>query len=312
MCGKSDLTFTVIQKTDASKYRAKVDAKTLVAELVADLHSCLGNHSTYKINPATFSDHAYNSRVESINALFGRLGVEGITSRLRYAPTFAEYLVKIFPNVDVGRLKRQEVDTVLNYLDDLAERRNEVAHGHDVQQLLSNHILLEYVDVVEAIGGGLCEVLDDEMARFVYQYRAVELGKPKMVYGKDIICFDVHDKEIAVGDTLIAKTGQQKRPYITGTILELESNSVAIQVVPPSSERVPLGVKIGFKANEKHVYSWVPTPKERTLAVAAIASEPANAFEAATDLDAVAVLEEAGEFEPTAAPERAAEPELKD
>jgi RiboL-PSP-HEPN len=278
----------------------------LVAELVADLHSCLGNHSSYRINPVVFSDHAYNFRVESINALFGRLGVEGITSRLRYAPTFAEYLGMRFPNVDVRRLKQQEIDTVVNYLDDLAERRNEVAHGY-VQETLTNPILLEYVEIIEAVGCGLCEVLDEEMAKFVYRYAAVELGKPKMVHGNDIICFDVHNKEITVGDTVIAKTGQKNRPYIAGTILELRSKDVAMQAVPQSSEPIPLGIKIGFKANEKHVYSWVPTPKTRTVAAAASVSEPANAFEAATDLDA-----EAGDFELTAAPEQAAELELKD
>ncbi len=53
----------------------------------------LSNQSPYRINPVAFSDHAANFRLELINSLFTRLGVDGITNRLRHSATFA----RIFP-----------------------------------------------------------------------------------------------------------------------------------------------------------------------------------------------------------------------
>ena len=188
------LTFTLIQQADQSRYRGVIDA----AVLVANLHSCLNNQTPYKLNAAAFCSHEVNFRAGSIDGLFTRVGVQGVIRRLHQFSPFTEYLEQRFPDREITTLTEQEM---FFWLEDLAERRNEVAHGA-ASQLLSNEILLEYVEFVEALCGGLYAVLYGEMSGFWFRHKAVELGSPINVFNHEIVCMELRNVPIAVGDTL--------------------------------------------------------------------------------------------------------------
>lgn len=259
------LTLTLIQQAGQSRYRGVIDA----AALVANLHSCLNNQTEYKLNTAAFCSHEANFRAASIDGLFTRVGVQGVIKRLHQFSPFTEYLEQRFPDRELAKLAEPEM---VFWLEDLAERRNEVAHGA-VSQLLSNEMLLEYVEYVEALCGGLYAVLYGEVSGFWCRYKAVELGSPINVFNHAIVCIELRNVPISVGDTLIASTGNPGRPYLAGQIEELQMERVSVVSVA-ASPSVQVGIRVGFKAKQNYKYSVVPTARvERARSVAVEAQD---------------------------------------
>jgi hypothetical protein len=248
-----ELTFNLIQKAKQAKHRNLID----VADLVANLHTCLSNQPIYKINLKPFRHHPTNFRAESVDRFFGGVGVQDVTKRLRYFPPFTEYLEQRFPDRDINNINDTEI---FYYIDDLVERRNEVSHGSP-SQLLRNEMLLEYVDCVDAFCAGIYERLCAEISSFIiFSKKAVEIGKPIVVYNNCIVCIKLSNTEIGLGDTLIADTGNLSRPYIAGEILELQVNRAPMSSVP-SSPSVQVGIRVGFKAKENYIFWLVKLPQ---------------------------------------------------
>jgi hypothetical protein len=136
------LSMTLLGKVSQSRYRGTITT----AGLVSNLHSCLSNATPFRINTDGFCHHAANFRAEMVDEVLGRVGVPSVSQRLRVFSPFAEYLVQEYPGRNHASIA---ADEMFYYLNDLAERRNEVAHGSP-SQLLSNQILLDYVAFIDA------------------------------------------------------------------------------------------------------------------------------------------------------------------
>lgn len=95
------------------------------------------------------------------------------------------------------------------------------------------------------------------LAEHLLKHKAVGLGSPIMVINNSIVCLEMKNTEIKLGDTLIATTGNGDRPYMMGPIQELQVNNQQQQrvVATPS---VNVGARVLFKAKQNYQYSLVP------------------------------------------------------
>lgn len=243
-----NLTFGLIQNAKHPKYKGTVNP----AALIANLHSCLNKEVAYKLNAEAFSDHAENFRIKAVAGLCARAGVADVGSRLKWFSPFAEYLAKTFPERNINTLNHKEM---FYYINDLAERRNEVAHGY-VDNWLDNKILLEYVEYVEAFGEGLYTLLCEELSRFLVAHKAVDLGLPFAVFKNCIVCVELKDTVVSVGDTLIASTGNRRRPHVSGQIEEIQIEHKSVRSVPPSAG-TKVALRVGFRARKTYRYAVV-------------------------------------------------------
>jgi hypothetical protein len=248
--GHLELSLTLLNRLESSRFRATITRE----DVIANLHSCLSNAKPYRLNAEAFAYHSANFRVEVIDAAFSRVGFPSLSQRLHYYPPFAEYLAQIFPGVDTQRLKLEEIYAILN---DLADRRNEVAHGQP-SELLSNEILLDYVAYIRAYSTALHEAVYCDALLIEARLRAVTLGAPIAVYDNKIVCVELKDTPIKVGDVLMAETGFSMRPVVAGEILELQINKTAVHDVPASAS-VKIGARVDFHAKENYSYFLLPT-----------------------------------------------------
>jgi hypothetical protein len=218
--------------------------------VIANLHSCLYPGGRYKLNIEAFVRHSANFRSDVIQDMMAQLGIERLSTRLRRVPVFFEYLKAQYPERNLT-LTSTELNEINAYqiLDDLAERRNAVAHGTS-SDILSTPFLLQYVDFCEVYGKALYEIVREESLPLYAAHLATEIGSPIKVFNNKIVCIKLRNVFVGVGDTLIAKP--PKGVYFSGAIERLEVDGEPYDFVP-SQPDVDVGMMVSFhaKGNQK-------------------------------------------------------------
>jgi hypothetical protein len=167
-------------------------------------------------------------------------------------PIFADYLKCVYPSRTITDIKPDEA---LYFLDDLAERRNEVAHGMP-GDLLSNAILLEYIAFLEAYGRALYEAIRADALAFAI-LRSIPLGSAIAVYNKSIVCFSITKLTVSQGDLLLAKTKDKHNPQLCSPIVELQANKKTFSDVTAKRTR-KIAARVTFRAKMNHNFHLIP------------------------------------------------------
>lgn len=238
-----DLSFALVKRGEQTRYKGMINS----SQIISNLHSCMGNVGRYQINAEAFTYHSANFRSDVIDECFSKLGILSISRKVIEGSIFTEYLRQANPDRDITRMKPEDA---YYYMNDLAERRNEVAHGSS-SDTLSNDILLEYVKFFENYGTALYQVIREEALPFEVRYQSLPLGNPIAVYDNKIVCVYIQDMAIKVGDTLIAET--PKNRYVSGDIQEIQVEHVSYQEVNASS-KIAIGMRVNFKAKSNHKF----------------------------------------------------------
>jgi hypothetical protein len=172
---------------------------------------------------------------------------------MRICPPLAAHLESQFPGESVANKKASDVFGIVN---DLAERRNAVAHGV-VDDILSNEILLEYVDYFEKFGRALYEIVRNDALAIAAQRGGVNVGRAIMVIDNRIVCLRVNGFGVKVGDLLIAETGSSPVVYVGGEILQMQKNNQDIaEAVGDTPEDIALRIEGHVKDN--HGFFIIP------------------------------------------------------
>lgn len=232
-----------LQRATKTRYRG-IDT---INSLIAGLYSCLEDHEPYTFNSSSFTHHTMNFRVDGIDEMFRRVGLPRASRKVVRSNVFKQFL-RQEPSprrVDAGHPER-----CLTEIDELAERRNEVAHGV-AANILSNDILLEYLNIVEHYGRALHQVVNDSTLPSIAEHKGIRLGKPIAVYNNAVVCINTKGHEIRNGDMLILKTTSTRRPYISGYISEIQVDNKGIPSVP-SGTPLDIGMKISTRPKKSH------------------------------------------------------------
>lgn len=244
-----DLSFRLISRIERSRYRSVITP----SQLIANLYSCVTNAEKYRINAEAFTHHSANFRSDTIRESFAQIGINGIPDKIIKCDIFKEYLQAVFPGRNVTKIRPHEA---FMFLDDLAERRNEVSHGMPPDDILSNDLLLEYIKFFDIYGKALYEVIRNESLQYSLKYNGIELGTPMSVF-KDgrVVCISIKKTTIKEGDMLIAKTSDPNRPYLAGEIQELQVNNMRCSEVKPEAD---VGILVPFKAKISYLFYLLP------------------------------------------------------
>jgi len=244
-----DLSFRLLSRIEQSRYRSVVTTE----QLISNLHSCICNAEKYRINAEAFTHHRANFRIETIQESFARIGISGISQKIKMCSVFVEYLQSLYPGRNVANIRSPEA---FLYLNDLAERRNEVAHGMPPDDILSNEMLLEYINFFDVYGQALYEVVRSESLQYELKYKGIKLGSPIAVLHKGkVVCISVKETAIKVGDLLVAKTASNDYPYLAGEIQELQVDNESYSEVKPIAD---VGILIPFKAKINYSFFLIP------------------------------------------------------
>ncbi|KHD08920.1 hypothetical protein PN36_04685 [Candidatus Thiomargarita nelsonii] len=244
-----ELSFGLINRIQQARYSGTMT----VAQVVSNIHACLNNPNHYQLNDEAFTYHTANFRADVIMETFARIGVENVSMRLKKCPTFTQYLTSLDENRDVEMMSLEEA---FFYLNDLVERRNEVAHGARTE-LLPNDMLLSYLNFFKAYGQALYEVVQSETLSYETKYRGIPLGKPLKVWQKGtVVCLSVKNISIKVGDFLIAKISTL--PYLKGEIQEIQINKISYNKSQATATEIIVCLKVTFKATKNQSFFLIP------------------------------------------------------
>lgn len=245
----SDMSVELLPRLDHSKYRGRVQ----IHQVIANMHSCLSGESEYMLNLEALQQHSANFRADVLGQLFERLGITQVLQRLpRYEP-FSSYL-KINLDDEAGSLAKTEI--IYEQLDDLADRRNDVAHGVS-SDILSIDLLRNRISYLTALVQSLACLIDEESVGFQASVIGKPLGKPILVVNHDVVCIELHNQGIMEGDLLVMIDCSWPNPCIYSPILEIQVNKVRHKFVPPAAS-VKVGCRVDFRARRNCRYILIP------------------------------------------------------
>jgi len=241
------LSLELARKADYQKYGGRVR----VEDVISNLHACFATPDQYELNVQAFAQHNANFRQAVVNDTFAQCGIAGVAQSLRQAEPFISFLKDEDPERDLDVYLSKDDEVVFSRLNDLASRRNDVAHGSPVDDIQSLDILRTYIDFIGAYAAGLALVVYERTLPSMLE-SAVLLGTPIRVFDSRIVCVEFPEGQIAVGDTLIAKTRDTNRPFKGGLIKEIQQNHVSLNMVNGGpSIQIGLLVEFGVKQNQE-------------------------------------------------------------
>ncbi|GAA4653613.1 hypothetical protein GCM10023142_07510 [Anaerocolumna aminovalerica] len=227
----------------------------LINEVIANLNSCLNGKEKYKINVDAFTYHSTNFRKDAIRDFFKNIGVFNITNTI----TKSKAMVNFFTEYDgelLSNMKKYQENNYYEYLEDLVERRNQIAHGSDIDELLSLDILINYSQYVKALIISIYEIIEYELFKNKFHNtEKVELGKPIKVIDSSIICINNKHLNIKTNDYIYGYNMDSKELRF-GQVLSIQINNEAVNETSIECDEA-VGLKVNFSAKDKYTYFYL-------------------------------------------------------
>lgn len=229
------------------------------ADIVRRLYSCYATPQNYQLNVHAFTQHSSNLRINTIRELFAGIGIPAIDMSISKRDEFTAYLQQANPEFNIISESQNNAlyrEKCFLLLDDLIERRNDIAHGVDDadDNILSADVLIEYADYILALSTAIYLIVLEEYAKttiFSQGKNTIYLGNPIAVYRNCILCFNNNHNKVSVGD-IIAGVNTRKKVRL-GRIETLQIEGEPIDYVSPESS-VDFGAKVDFHANRQYTY----------------------------------------------------------
>ncbi|MDX9883477.1 MAG: MAE_28990/MAE_18760 family HEPN-like nuclease [Prolixibacteraceae bacterium] len=124
------LSIDLLDKIQSPRYSGPLNKEVIIQRL----HECININENFQLNKEAFSQHSANFRLQVLDDIFGRVGIESLSTILKKNEKFSTYIKAKYELSEINELTSDEIFSLLN---DLAERRNEVAHGVP-SEILSN------------------------------------------------------------------------------------------------------------------------------------------------------------------------------
>lgn len=215
-------------------------------DVAKSLASCLDDGTpSFDLRLELIALHASNLRWEQLAELF-QWAAPDLLSKIRHSDA-----VEKWQSLDVTDETLMSV--LKSELDDLVERRNEVAHRAIPDEILSYENLLAKVDYIEAISLGLVASLASMLIeKSISNGDTVSLGKPTEYFnGRRVVILPSLPFQVSEGDYILAPNKTSTR---WGRILE-------IMVADKRVEQAPAGVEVGllldFEVRKRQdLYLW--------------------------------------------------------
>lgn len=229
------------------------------ADVVKHLYSCYATPQNYQLNVAAFTQHSSNLRIGTIRELFAGIGISAIDMSISNNPEFIEYLKKVNPEFYIISQSQNNAlyqEKCFQLLDDLVERRNDIAHGVDDadDNILSTDVLLEYADYITALSNAIYSIVLEAYAKtsvFSQGKNTLCLGKPIKVFDNCIVCFNNKYNQVSVGDTIVGVNTLEK--VRVGHIKSLQIDKKSAECIS-SEVSVDFGAKVSFHASDQYSY----------------------------------------------------------
>jgi hypothetical protein len=226
-------------------------------DLVKNLFECLSGATPYSLNDVAVIAHDLNLRAEELGKLFASVGIEKVCERSRRADALLAWFCAVNGLAEAPR-DGVPPATIQQRLDDLVERRNQVAHrGGNPLNLLGTAEMGDLVDFVEALAMSVFGLTAASYLRTRYlESKSLDAEELRLIAGplksdRNVVVVGKPAKRLYVGQPIFTFVDSCGARW--GRIRELQLEGVAATVVEQSSTAAEVGVRIDFKCPSKVV-----------------------------------------------------------
>lgn len=249
----------LLLKTQRLKSLTPEQRKLRIKSTVGNMYSCLLEDKGYFINYEAFTTHNSNFRYDSIHEIFSRVGINRISRDCLNSKEFLRAIAQKH-YIDDTTEKKILVSLLISELDDLAQRRNEIAHGARIDELESIELLITRIMLIRAYGVAINEVVTSYLNIFLYDAtEKICLGKPAKAFNDiRVIGFNeieenasvlIHNK-IKIGSKLFAVNEKSTERVISGQVISIRKGmEKTTEIALPCNTEFTLEVDFCFNSN---------------------------------------------------------------
>ena len=204
--------------------------------IISALYNNVSNGAV-KLNYEAFIQHSSNFRSSSINEYFKSVDINDLIKLVCNYEPIKSTLESKFDNPE-GISSKQ----LFKAIDEIADRRNEVAHGTKVINLLTPELILEYCIFFQSYSESLFHCLTDKVLDQKVNIKSTPI-KVISVIKNSILCFDASELELTGASEIIVERKSVYPNFITVNIEEMQVNNNVVKSVK-LEDKVKVGIKV--------------------------------------------------------------------
>lgn len=172
---------------------------------IRNIHEAL-NENKAVINIEAFQHHPYNFKQNIVSDFFNKIGIKGLSSDLKAYEPLRELLT-----IKYGNPANIQSGVLFHVIDDLSQRRNDVAHGVENIELLNTSIIMEYIEFLGAYCKSLFNILKNERNSYLFNNKEVNFGLISVI-NNSIVCGTLSSISISKSDCVLIEKSESNRP----------------------------------------------------------------------------------------------------
>ncbi|HCN41486.1 MAG TPA: hypothetical protein DIS95_03600 [Proteus vulgaris] len=206
-------------------------------QVLSRLNTCIENPSKFQLNSDAFYLQSGNLKHVKVSEAFACLDIK-LNQVLKIIGTRENgFLCSNMSNV------HDREDEFFKLIDDLVVRRNDIAHGGDIDDILNITKFDEYINFLENYGKAVFQALIERLIEFEAEHLYQKIERVRGIFSKGaVLCFEIENNEICVGDSIIVKLVDGG--FIKKEILEIQIERESIQTIS-MKEPTDIGINLG-------------------------------------------------------------------
>jgi hypothetical protein len=184
-------------------------------KVITNLNHCITIRKNYKLNKEAFTINTGNLKHSKIRDIYMVMNIP-LDEKLKQIDGF-----------------NLNTENVFNKIDDLVDRRNEIAHGN-IQDILDSTAILPYIDFVDKYLVSIGKILQNELIQLNYlnkKNNSILINKTTVYKGNILGILDAIDLGLKVGDEILIEKSNKR--LISSEIINIkhfESGTVTIKL----------------------------------------------------------------------------------
>jgi hypothetical protein len=214
-------------------------------EVLNKLNKCIINPSNYQINTEAFVLLSGNLKHNKIVELFKYLTLE-LNNELSKNEDLNNEI-----GLDKTTISQTSKDDLYNKINDLVERRNQIAHGSEVLDILGISALEPYIQFLDKYCQAIFQTLFEQLIKQESIHIFQKIENLINTYGNKVLVFEIENYTIKVGDMLIVETKEgrfYKKPILTIELDKTEYPELTI------IEKTSIGVSVEPKIKNNQTF----------------------------------------------------------
>lgn len=215
-------------------------------DVINNLYSCLNENDEYFLNNRILITHAGNLGINALVSLFAQIGINNLLEKVKETIEYKEYY-KIQNDIKNERelkriLSNSDSTIIFNTLQDLVNRRNEIAHSWNEDDRLSIQTIKEvYINFFIAFGKAIKDIIINELYAVLYANgKLIELSIIYNVFNNKVVCLNNMNQKLKRFDYIYVIKSNKKAYAMK--IQNLQINKKNIEEC--NNENIDIGIEL--------------------------------------------------------------------